>query len=80
MKMSEAYDRTKKLERMISDLQHSIKTLEFQPIPDDNSYCHSLAITTLEAKRKELIEAVTELGNMEVEFPPTAFVNPLLKD
>ena len=66
MKMSEAYDRTKKLERMISDLQHSIKTLECQPIPDNNTYCHSIAITTLEAKRQELIEAVAELGNMDV--------------
>lgn len=66
MKMSEAYDRTKKLERMISDLQHSIKTLECQPIPDNDTYCHSIAITTLEAKRQELIDAVTELGNMDV--------------
>lgn len=80
MKMSEAYDRTKKLERMISDLQHSIKSLEHRAIPDNNTYCHSIAITTLEAKRQELIEAVTELGNMEVQFSPTAFVNPLLKE
>lgn len=71
MKMSEAYDRTKKLESMIADYGVAISILKTTPYPMDGKYSLSCPIVTLEEKRKELIEAVTELGNMDVVAPPT---------
>lgn len=71
MKMSEAYDRTKKLESMIADYGVAISILKTTPYPMDGKYSLSCPIVTLEEKRKELIEAVTALGNMEVVEPPT---------
>lgn len=70
MKMSEAYDRTKKLERMIADYGIAINILKAEPKGlhgrEREPFDLSCPITTLEAKRQELIEAVTELGNMDV--------------
>lgn len=72
MKMSEAYDRIKKLERMIAEIDEATATLK-RPILNTvvSSVGYGTALEALAERRDELVKAVTELGNMNVVEPPT---------